>query len=73
MNAGTTGLVAEDGLSNRQFFALIANSLWGTQIWCMPNETTLGIDRDGDMVAGNDGEAAAEVKKTTKQEASNNV
>lgn len=73
MNAGTTGLVAEDGLSNRQFFALIANSLWGTQIWCMPNETTLGIDRDGDMVAGNDGEAAAEVKKTVKQEASNDV
>ena len=63
MNAGNTGLVAEDGLRNRQTFATIANSIWGTSIWCEPSECTLGIDRDGDMVAGSDGEAANEMKQ----------
>lgn len=63
MNAGNTGLVAEDGLRNRQEFAVIANSIFGTQIWCEPSECTLGIDRDGDYVAGSDGEAANEMKQ----------
>lgn len=62
MNAGNTGLVAEDGLRNRQTFATIANSIWGSQIWCEPSECTIGMDRDGDMVAGSDGEAANEQK-----------
>lgn len=62
MNAGNTGLVAEDGLRNRQTFATVANSIWGTLIWCEPSETTLGIDRDGDMVAGSDGDAANQQK-----------
>lgn len=68
MNAGNTGLVAEDGLRNRQMFATIANSYFGTMMWCEPSECTLGIDRDGDMVAGDDGEAATEKKA---QEAAN--
>ena len=63
MNAGNTGLVAEDGLRNRQTFAVIANSIFGTQIWCEPSECTLGIDRDGDYVAGSDGEAANNMKQ----------
>jgi hypothetical protein len=63
MNAGTTGLVAEDGLRNRQTFATIANSIWGTSIWCEPSECTLGVDRDGDFVAGSDGEAANNMKQ----------
>lgn len=58
MNAGNTGLVAEDGLRNRQMFATIANSYFGTSIWCEPSECTIGMDRDGDMVAGSDGEDA---------------
>ena len=68
MNAGNTGLVAEDGLRNRQTFATIANSYFGTQIWCEPSECTLGIDRDGDMVAGSDGEAANNQKAQAKEE-----
>ena len=62
MNAGNTGLVAEDGLRNRQYFATIVNSIFGTVMWCEPSECTIGVDRDGDMVAGNDGEAATEQK-----------
>lgn len=69
MNGGNTGLVAEDGLRNRQTFATIANSIWGGSIWCEPSECTIGMDRDGDMVAGSDGEAATERKMT--QEAAN--
>ena len=68
MNAGNTGLVAEDGLRNRQTFATIVNSYFGTQIWCEPSECTLGIDRDGDMVAGSDGEAANNQKAQVKEE-----
>ena len=69
MNGGNTGLVAEDGLRNRQMFATIANSIWGGSIWCEPSESTIGMDRDGDMVAGNDGEAATE-KKIAQEEPS---
>lgn len=68
MNAGNTGLVAEDGLRNRQMFATICNSWFGTMMWCEPSECTLGIDRDGDMVAGDDGEAATEQKMAAQEE-----
>lgn len=66
MNAGNTGLVAEDGLRNRQYFATIVNSIFGCSMWCEPSECTLGIDRDGDMVAGNDGEAATATKQAAQ-------
>ena len=62
MNGGNTGLVAEDGLRNRQYFCTIVNSIFGSLMWCEPSECTIGIDRDGDMVAGNDGEAATSQK-----------
>lgn len=68
MNAGNTGLVAEDGLRNRQAFCTIANTIFGSSMWCEPSESTIGIDRDGDMVIGNDGEAAT----ARKQEVINN-
>ena len=54
MNAGNTGLVAEDGLRNRQEFATIANSIFGTAIWCEPSEPTIGVDRNMDGVIGDD-------------------
>lgn len=71
MNGGNTGLVAEDGLRNRQMFSAITNSIFGTMMWCEPSECTIGIDRDGDMVAGNDGEAATE-RKADMVEGGNN-
>lgn len=70
MNAGNTGLVAEDGLRNRQKFCTIANSIFGGAMWCEPSECTLGVDRDGDMVAGNDGTEATQTKQQ-QQEVSN--
>ena len=71
MNAGNTGLVAEDGLRNRQDFCVIANTIWGTTMWCEPSECTIGMDRDGDMVAGNDGEAATEQKAAAQEDTTN--
>ena len=63
MNAGRTQLALEDCLANRQYFATVCNTIWGTSIWCEPSETVLGIDRDGDIIAGSDNEAAAEKKQ----------
>lgn len=51
-NSGNTGLVLRDKLQNRQDFCDIFNSIHGLGIWCEPSETVLGMDRDGDMVAG---------------------
>ena len=51
MNTSTVGLVYADGLAIRQNFCSIVNSIWGTSIWCMPSESVLGIDADGDGTA----------------------
>lgn len=48
MNTANVGLVYADGLAIRQNFCNIVNSIWGTNIWCMPSESVLGIDADGD-------------------------
>lgn len=48
MNSSTVGLVYADGLAIRQNFCNIVNSIWGTSLWCMPAESVLGVDADGD-------------------------
>lgn len=48
MNTANVGLVYEDGLKIRQNFCNIVNSIWGTNIWCMPAESVTGVDMDGD-------------------------
>ena len=57
-NTGNTGLVAEDGLRNRQKFCDIFNSIFAEEIddlmGVVPSECTLGIDRNGDYMAGGD-------------------
>lgn len=54
MNTGTTGLVMRDSLQNRQDFCNIVNSIFGLQIWCEPSEVVMGMDMNGDMMAGSD-------------------
>lgn len=51
MNTSTVGLVYEDGLAIRQNFCNIVNSIWGTSIWCMPSESVVAGDIDGDGLA----------------------
>lgn len=51
MNAaggGSVGLVMQDGLSIRQNFCDIVNSIWGLGIWCDVSETVSGTDKNMD-------------------------
>ena len=50
LNGGPVGLVLQDGLSIRQNFCNIANSIWGLGIWCEPAENVVGADLNGDGV-----------------------
>lgn len=54
MNAaggGSIGLIMQDGLTARQRFCDIANSIWGLGIWCDVSETVSGTDKnlDGEL------------------------
>lgn len=53
MNAGggSIGLIMQDGLSIRQRFCDIVNSIWGLGIWCDVSETVSGSDKnlDGEL------------------------
>ena len=48
INGGPVGLVLQDGLSIRQNFCNIVNSIWGIGIWCEPAQNIMGMDNDGD-------------------------
>lgn len=48
INGGPVGLVLQDGLSIRQNFCNIVNSIWGIGIWCEPAQNIMGLDNDGD-------------------------
>jgi len=48
INGGPVGLVLQDGLSIRQNFCNIVNSIWGIGIWCEPAQNIMGADIDGD-------------------------
>lgn len=48
INGGPVGLVLQDGLSIRQNFCNIVNSIWGIGIWCEAAQNISGIDNDGD-------------------------
>ena len=48
LNGGPVGLVLQDGLSIRQNFCNIVNSIWDLGIWCEPAENIIGSDVDGD-------------------------
>lgn len=51
INGGPVGLVMQDGLSIRQNFCNIVNSIWGIGIWCEPAQNIIGADTDGDGLA----------------------
>lgn len=62
MNAGNVGLVLNDGLLIRQWGAICANSIWGTNIWCEASECVVGVDKnmDGEVSEENDGQLNAD-------------
>lgn len=51
MAGGNIGLVMQDGLSIRQHFCNVVNSIWGIGIWCEPSEVLSQVDVNGDGVA----------------------
>ena len=48
---GDVGLTLQDGLSIRQNFCNIVNSIWGLGIWCDISENLINADLDGDGLA----------------------
>lgn len=48
VNSGNVGLVYQDGLTLRQKFCDIVNSIWGLGIWCEASETVIGLDKNLD-------------------------
>lgn len=48
MNGGSTGMVMQDGLTLRQNFADIVNSIWGLGVWCEISEVASGADKNMD-------------------------
>ena len=48
INGGPVGLVLQDGLSIRQNFCNIVNSIWNIGIWCEPAENIMGADINQD-------------------------
>jgi len=72
INGGPVGLVLQDGLSIRQNFCNIVNSIWNLGIWCEPAENIIGTDIDGDGLAYDRNEDAAQSGAET-EEADENV
>lgn len=51
VNATNVSLVMQDGLSQRQHFCNIVNSIWNLGLWCEISENVVGADTNGDGVA----------------------
>ena len=49
-NESSVATVFQDGLSIRQRFCNIVNSVWGLDIWCEPSEAVIQEDLNGDGV-----------------------
>lgn len=54
MNGGAVGLVYQDGLTLRQKFCDIVNSIFPLGIWCEPAEPSIGADMDMDGMVYDD-------------------
>ena len=68
VNAGPVGLVLQDGLSIRQNFCNIANSIWDLGIWCEPAQNVMGMDTDGDGAIYDDNSDGANTGVETDSE-----
>lgn len=57
-NQGNAGLVYNDGLALRQYGCILANLLFGTNMWCEASETVMGLDKnlDGEISDEQDGQ-----------------
>lgn len=73
MNSSNIGLILQDGLTNRQEFCNIINSIWGLGVWCEVSETITNADTDGngilydDTIEENYAPAASNVEETQEE------
>ena len=70
VNQSNVGLVYQDGLSIRQNFCNIVNSIWNLGIWCeaSENETMNDIDGDGQLTDENEDGANTGVESSGEVE-----
>ena len=54
MNQGCVGLINQDGLTLRQTFCNIVNSITGLGIWCEISENVIGVDENMDGLIGDE-------------------
>lgn len=75
MNAGggSIGLIMQDGLSIRQRFCDIVNSIWGIGIWCDVSETVSGTDKDMDGELSDQQDQSGTMSGDQPQEVNENV
>lgn len=73
MNQCTTGLVLQDGLSIRQRFCDIVNSIWGLGISCELSETASGADMNMDGMLSDETDQSGDFQGEQPQEVSENV
>lgn len=72
INGGPVGLVLQDGLSIRQNFCNIVNSIWDLGIWCEPAQNIMGMDTDGDGAIYDDDSDGASTGVETEEGGSEN-
>lgn len=72
INGGPVGLVLQDGLSIRQNFCNIVNSIWDLGIWCEPAQNIMGMDLDGDGAIYDDDADGASTGVETEEGGSEN-
>ena len=68
INGGPVGLVLQDGLSIRQNFCNIVNSIWNIGIWCEPAQNIMGMDNDGDGAIDEDNSDGAQTGVEDEQD-----
>lgn len=54
MNTGCVGLINQDGLTLRQTFCNIVNSITGLMMWCEVSENVIGMDENMDGLIGDE-------------------
>lgn len=61
MNGGMTDLIMQDGLTLRQWFCTIVNSIWPIGMWCEVSESAIRQDKnlDGEIGDEQDGQMPA--------------
>ena len=74
VNQSNVGLILQDGLSIRQNFCNIVNSIWGLNIWCEPSENeTTDLNGDGVQYDENTGDKSGIENGGMKNEPNSNV